>query len=256
VQASWLGYFATTGLPAMDWLLTDAASVPAGEEWHFTERVWRLPHRLCFAAPADAPAVAPAPLLVQGYATFGSFQNLGKVGDDVLAAWGRVLARMPTARLRLQNPQLGDASQRAALAQRLGRHGVAPERVAMHGKTSRGRYLAAHAEVDVLLDTFPYPGGTTTCEALWMGVPTVTLEGDRMLARQGRALLRSAGLGDWVAASVDAYVDLAVAAVADAQRLAALRAGMRDAVARSPLFDGRGFARDFMAAMEAIAGRA
>ncbi|MBC5781645.1 tetratricopeptide repeat protein [Ramlibacter sp. USB13] len=254
VQASWLGYFATTGVPAIDWLLADEASVPPEHQAHFTERVWTLPgSRLCFAPPEDAPAVAPTPALRQGAVTFGCFQMLGKIGDDVLQLWSAVLARVPEATLRLQNKALGDARTRDAFVQRLRRHAIDPERVHLHGQLPRPAYLAAHADVDLLLDTFPYPGGTTTCEALWMGVPTLTLRGDRMLARQGAALLAAAGLPEWVAQDPHEYVEKAVRFAGDPQALQALRAGLRAQVRRSPLFDGRLFAERLTEAFEGLA---
>lgn len=253
VQASWLGYFATTGVPAMDWLVADEASVPDAHRVHFTERVWRLPGtRLCFAPPRDAPEVAPPPMLRSGHVTFGCFQNGGKVNDAVLALWARVLARVPGARLRIQNKAVGDPATREAFVQRLRQQGIAPERVQMHGNTAHAVYLAAHAQVDLLLDTFPFPGGTTTCEALWMGVPTLTLEGDRLLARQGSALLQAAGLPQWIARSGEEYVEKAMRFAADAAALQALRAGLREQVRQSPLFDGPLFAERLAGALEAM----
>src|SRR5690606_5425725 len=123
---------------------------------------------------ADAPPVAALPALANGHVTFGSFQALSKVTDAVLALWSQVLDAVPGARLRLQSPQLGDEATRDALRLRMRAQGLDPARVALHGRTSRQAYFKAHAEVDLLLDTSPFPGGTTTCEALWMGVPTIT----------------------------------------------------------------------------------
>jgi protein O-GlcNAc transferase len=182
VQVTWLGYFATTGVAEIDYLLADPISVPPEHESHFSETIWRLPDtRLCFTPPRDAPGVSPLPALANGFITFGSFQNLAKLNDEVLALWARVLAAVPTARLRLQSKQLADAAVRQRLGQRLQDAGIAADRVSMHGSAPRDAYLAAHAEVDLILDSFPFPGGTTTCEALWMGVPTLTLAGDRLI---------------------------------------------------------------------------
>ena len=120
-----------------------------------------------------------------------------------------------------------------------------PARVTMLGAVSRQAYLAAHADVDLILDTFPYPGGTTTCEALWMGVPTLTLSGDSLLARQGASLLTAAGLEEWIATSESDYIDKAMELVDDLDKLAALRAGLREQMRASPLFDAKRFARNF-----------
>jgi len=256
VQVSWLGYFATTGLQAMDYLLSDWACSPAGSAELFTETVWRLPAtRLCFAPPDAAPPVAGLPALQRGFVTFGCFQTTSKLNDAVLAAWAHILRAVPTARLRIQSTRLGNADEKDRLAARLGALGIAAQRIDLHGRAPRTAYLAAHAGVDIILDTFPYPGGTTTCEALWMGVPTLTLAGDRLIARQGAGLLHAAGLDDWVVADDHAYVQQAVQRASDMQGLAQLRASLRGRVAASALCDAQAFARDMTQALEAMAQR-
>jgi protein O-GlcNAc transferase len=246
VQASWLGYFATTGLAEMDYLLADETGVPEVNRKDFSETLWYLPDtRLCFTAPEVDLPVASLPALQNSYLTFGCFQRLTKVNDEVLMAWAKILNALPNARLRWQCKQFDDPGVATQLAERLQRHGIDPARIRMHGALSREAYLKAHAEVDVILDTFPFSGGTTTCEALWMGVPTLTLAGDTLLFRQGESLLTAAGLQDWVATSVAKYVDKAVALNDDLPRLATLRAGLREQVSVSPLFDTQRFARNF-----------
>jgi predicted O-linked N-acetylglucosamine transferase (SPINDLY family)/SAM-dependent methyltransferase len=252
VQATWLGYFASTGVPGMDYLLADPVSVPERAESQFTESVWRLPDtRLCFTPPdtQGLPARTPLPALRRGHLTFGCFQNVAKLNGRVLALWGRIFAALPQARLRLQSRQLDEPSVRENIIGRLGRAGIAPERVVLQGGMTRRDYLAAYAEVDAVLDTFPYPGGTTTCEALWMGVPTLTLAGNTMLSRQGASLLSCAGLTDWIATDEEDYLARALALAADLDGLAQLRAGLRETVAASPLFDAPRFARQFESAL-------
>jgi len=242
VQVSWLGYFATTGLAEMDYLLADPVGVPPEHRGQFSEQIWYLPHtRLCFSAPQDAPAVTPLPASIKQHLTFASFQNLAKLTDRVLALWSRVLTAVPDARLRLQNQALADSLVREAFVQRLRQHHIDPLRVEMPGPMSRHDYLATHAAVDLILDTFPYPGGTTTCEALWMGVPTLTLTGRTLLARQGASLLTAAGLPDWITSNEDDYVQLAASWARNLSGLATLRAGLREQVGRSPLFDAAAF---------------
>ncbi|MEZ0307657.1 MAG: tetratricopeptide repeat protein [Ramlibacter sp.] len=256
VQASWLGYFATTGVPTMDWLVSDRASIAPSEHDAFSERIWYLPRtRLCFQPPAQAPDVAPLPALATGAITFGSFQNLGKINDRVLGLWGRVMQALPQSRLRLQNTQVGDAWMAEQLRQRLNAAGIDPQRVEMHGRTSRRAYMEAHAQVDMILDTFPYPGGTTTCEALWMGVPTVTLQGERMLSRQGASLLGAAGLAEWIAKDEAGYVQLAVSRASDLPALGRLRADLREHVRVSALFDAKSFAADFTETLQGMVRR-
>ncbi len=253
VQASWLGYWASTGVPGMDYLLADPVSVPEAQRAHFTEQVWYLPDtRLCFTAPAAASHLMPTalPALEKGHVTFGSFQNLSKVNEAVLAAWGRIFAALPQARLRLQTKQMGSAEARLQLLERLGRVGIAPERVTLLGSVPREAYLAAHGEVDMILDTFPFPGGTTTCEALWMGVPTVTLAGDTLLSRQGASLQGCVGLSAWIAETQDEYVEKAVAHAQDLAGLARLRAGLRERVLASPLYEAPRFAAHWQQALQ------
>jgi predicted O-linked N-acetylglucosamine transferase (SPINDLY family) len=178
-----------------------------------------------------------------GHITFGCFQNLTKVNDDVLFLWGQIFQALPQARLRLHSKQMNSPSVREQLRRRVARAGISAERVTIAGTiSSREDYLATHAEVDIILDSFPYPGITTTCEALWMGVPTVTLAGNTMLARQGASLLTCAGLEDWIARTEEEYVAIAIAHASDINRLAQLRAGLRQKVLASPLFDAPRFA--------------
>jgi predicted O-linked N-acetylglucosamine transferase (SPINDLY family) len=245
VQASWLGYFATTGVAAIDYVIADRVSVPESAADQFTEAIWYLPDgRFCFTAPGEASRFDPGPLpaLRSGHATFGCFQNLLKMNDAVLAAWGQILRALPRARLRVQNDAMAFETARAKLLERLNRAGIGPDRVTLAGPMPRDAYLAAHAEVDLILDTFPYTGATTTCEALWMGVPTLTLAGDTLVSRQGASLLASAGLNDWVTEDLAAYVARAVDFASGLDRLARLRSSLREMVAASPLFDARRFA--------------
>lgn len=258
LQVGWLGYFASTGLPAIDYLITDPHAAPPGQGEQFSERLWPLPHtRLCFSAPtASSELLATAlPALENGHITFGCFQNSLKINDAVLALWGRIFAALPTARLHLQSRQMDCASVRDNLLLRLDAVGIAPERVHVEGVMQRRAYLVCHAKIDMVLDTFPYPGGTTTCEALWMGVPTLTLAGDTMLARQGAGLLACAGLEDWIADNQEEYFAKALAFAADVDGLARLRLGLRERVLASPLFDAARFAGDLQNALERMWGK-
>lgn len=253
VQMSWLGYFASTGVPHIDWILADARCAPKEDDVMFTEQVLRLPQtRLCFTPPANAPDVSALPALSNGYVTFGSFQPLIKLNDDVLALWARVLAAVPNSQLRIQSNGLKDDTYCKHWMNRLEQFGIAPDRVAMHGHESHRDYLCAHRSVDMILDCFPYPGGTTTCEALWMGVPTLTLVGNTMLSRQGAAIMQTAHLPDWVAIGHDHFVALAVEKAGQVSQLSVLRHGLRDHVSRSPLFDGPRFAADWLATLQQL----
>ena len=246
LQLSWLGYFATTGLEGIDALLADQASVAPGDAAYFTEALECLAGtRLCFTPPDDAPAIAPLPALARGHVTFGCFQNLAKVNARVIETWSRVLHALPGSRLVIRNGALADAGVVDELRARMTAAGIDVARVDFGQGLPRAEYFASYGGVDIMLDTFPYPGGTTTCEALWMGVPTVTLAGGTLLSRQGASMLRAAGLDDWVAADPGAYVERAVAAAADLASLAALRATLRERLPNSRLIDARRFAADF-----------
>lgn len=250
VQVAWLGYFATTGLSRMDYVLADAHCVPVGQEQHFTETVWRLPQtRLCFTPPADAPPVSALPSSSGHPFTYGCFQDLTKLDDGVLQAWSRILLARPQARIRLQSVKLGHTEVQAAFCKRLAQWGLPLDRVQLLGPVSRLDYLKAYAAVDIVLDTFPFPGGTTTVEALWMGVPTLTLSAPGMLGCQGTSLLTNAGLGEWGCHDIDDYVAKAIgwadAAPATRQALSDLRSALRNKVQACPLFDAPRFAQHF-----------
>ena len=245
LQISWLGYFASTGLAQMDAVLADPVSVPQTLQVQFSERVLYLPDtRLCFSPPQEVVAVTAPPAQRIGFLTFGSFQNLTKLNAQVLAAWSRILGRLPQARLRLQNQQFQSAAVQAFFLEKLAEQQIPADRVTLTGPVSRQDYLAAHAEIDLILDTFPYPGGTTTCEALWMGVHTLTLAGSSMLARQGASMLAAVGLDDWIAGDGEEYVNKAVAFASDLSALTMLRKSLRAQALSSPLFDGERFARN------------
>lgn len=243
VQVAWMGHAATTGVDAIDYILADPHTVPEGAEPEFTERVWRLDDtRLCFTPPRAAAPVAPLPALSGEPLTFGCFNNASKIGEPVVRTWAAVLAAVPGSRLLLKSRQLGDDVVRALLRERFAAAGVDPRRLLLQGPSARDDYLAAYAQVDIALDPFPFAGGTVSAEALWMGVPVVTLAGRRLVARQGVGLLACAGLQDWIATGEEDYVRCAATHAAGLPRLAALRAELRPRLLASPVFDAALFA--------------
>ena len=253
VQISWLGYFATTGLAAMDYFLADPWTLPPDQEPFFTEQIWRLPEtRLCFTPPNVAVDVGALPAQVNGYVTFGCFNNLSKMNDAVVNLWAQVLQAVPDSRLFLKYGQLAEASVRQHTCARFAVHGIDATRLVFEDYGPRADYLAAYQRVDIALDPFPFPGGTTTVEALWMGVPVLTLQGERFLARQGVGLLMNAGLPEWVATDAEDYVARAVAHARDLPALAALRARLRQQVLASPIYDAPRFAQHFEAALRSM----
>jgi predicted O-linked N-acetylglucosamine transferase (SPINDLY family) len=244
VQVSYLGYPATTGLDAMDYRLTDAYAEPAGtsEQW-YVERLVRLPRSLwCYRPLDDMPEVSPAPAGRNGYVTFGSFNNFAKIGARVIDLWAQLLRAVPDSRLFMICVPEGEAQH--ALIERFTARGVAAERLQLHGRLPRAAYLAAFGNVDVALDPFPCNGGTTTCDALWMGLPVLALIGDTFLSRAGLSLLAAAGLAELAAATPEAYLAIGAGLSADIDALAARRATMRALLRGSALMDAPAFARD------------
>jgi len=253
VQISWLGYFATTGVAAIDYLIADPWTLPKSEESHFTEKILRLPEtRLCFTPPPVDVAAGPLPALRNGYVTFAGFNALSKMNDTVVALWARILHAVPGSRLHLMAPRDHEIRVQRAVAQRFAVHGIAADRLIVQGSVPRAEYLAIYQRVDIALDPFPYTGGTTTAEALWMGVPVLTLAGKSFLSRQGVGLMMNAGLPEWVAEDADDYVKRAVSHAGDLQRLAVLRASLRKQVLASPIFDALRFAGHFEAALRGV----
>jgi predicted O-linked N-acetylglucosamine transferase (SPINDLY family) len=243
IQITWIGYEGTTGLSAMDYLLADRYVVPEGTERYYREQVLRMPEGyLCYDPPGDAPPVGPLPSLAKGSVTFGSFNNPSKIAPEVVAVWAEILRRVPTARLVMKYSGLGDPAVKGRYLDLFAAGGVGPQRLELLPWSSYDDYLATYHEVDVALDPFPFSGGATTCEALWMGVPVVTCPLQTFASRHSLSYLSNVGLTETIAHDLDEYVELAVALAGDLPRLAALRAGLRERMAASPLCDGKRFA--------------
>jgi len=253
VQASWLGYSGTTGVREMDYIIADARVAPPGSEAEFSEAVCRLPGAyLCFGRP-DVSPVRPLPALRNGYVTFGSFNNLGKVNDGTLSVWIDLLQAVPDSRLLVKSARGGVRGKLAQLHDRLVAGGIAPERLRFVDRIpDRDDHMALYGEVDIGLDPFPYNGTTTTCEAMWMGVPVLTRKGRSFVSRVGETLMTSVGLADWVAEDPADYVARGRALAADLPALAELRAGLRQRAEASPLGDAPRFARDFEVALRSM----
>ncbi len=242
IQATYLGYPNTTGLESMDYCISDDILDPPGSETLYTEKLLRLPSGFaCYQPPADAPAVVPPPAIANGYITFGSFHTLAKINAAVVARWSGLLQRLRGTRLRLQTFGLSDPSMREKIHSAFATHGIAPDRIDMHPESSLADYLYAHGQVDICLDTLPWSGHTTTCHALWMGVPTVTLAGDRHAGRLGASALKAATLPEFVALNQMDWQERVLLLATDTARLKSLRSGLRDRIAASALCDGAGF---------------
>lgn len=251
LQATWLGYLDTTGLASVDFRITDAIADPPGlTDCLHTEKLWRLTSMWCYRPRADAPGCADAPAQRTPWITFGSTNNPAKLSDATLALWAEVLDHVPESRIILHAHD--DPLCRERIASAFAARAIAPGRLSYFGRENAAGYLRHYAAIDILLDTTPYSGGTTTCDALWMGVPVVTLAGDRPFSRTSASVLHAAGLPEWIAADRAAYVRIASALAADAPALAVLRRSLRERVAASRLCDERALAEEFSAALRSL----
>jgi predicted O-linked N-acetylglucosamine transferase (SPINDLY family) len=238
VQISWIGSEGSTGLSAMDYVLADDHVVPAGAEKHYRERVLRLPEvYVCYDTPADAPAVSPPPSLKNGFVTFGSFNNPAKLNDRVVGAWSAIMNEIPNSRLLLKYRGITDAAVREPISDRFARRGIRKERISFSGWSPRREMFEEYRSVDVALDPFPFCGGATTCEALWMGLPVVTCPGLTFAGRHSLSYLSAIGMTESVAVDPDDYVRVAVRLGRDVDNLGAIRVRLRERMVSSPLCD-------------------
>jgi len=252
VQATWLGYLNTTGLDTMDYRITDQNASPEGlfDACH-SERLVRLPDsQWCYRPPDESPEVAPPPSAKTGQITFAVFSNPAKICAEAMELWSRLLLRVAGARLLVIANGLGSIPE--DFAARFVQSGIGKDRLRVLGSRPFREYLAMHGQADLMLDTFPFTGGTTTCHALWMGVPVVSLAGDTATSRGGASLLGAIGLGELVAQTPDQYLELASSLAGDPARLAALRAGLRGRMLASPLMDAQRFTRNLESAYRSM----
>ncbi|MBB4863420.1 putative O-linked N-acetylglucosamine transferase (SPINDLY family) [Pseudomonas nitritireducens] len=249
VQMTALGYPPTTGLSQIDYKVVDKHAAPEGTEGFYSERLLRLPNTFwCFNPLEPTPDPAPPPSVEKGYVTFGCYGNIGKVSVSMLASWREILERVPCSRLIIKSINFQDHSSREHFASRMVGAGIELARVDLVLPDQPAALFSSYAEIDLILDTFPFNGGTTSAFALWMGVPLVTLQGDILLSRMGSSMLREVGLQDLIADHLDDYVERAVALATDTQRLVDIRASMRTKLLASPLGNGQLYASQFEAA--------
>lgn len=248
VQVLGGGHYCSSGLDTMDYILSDAVETLEDEEQWFSETTMRMPHGyICYAPPDYAPEINSLPALEKGTVTFGCCNNLAKINDQVISLWAELLKTVPDSRLSLRTNTLDDEATAQRVLDRFEELGVAPERVALAGGAPHEAFMAHYHGVDIALDPFPYSGGLTTCEALWMGVPVLTMAGDTFAGRHSASHLNNVGLEGWVAETAEAYLALAQEHSRDLKKLAELRASLRDQMAKSPLCDGARYTRDLEA---------
>lgn len=247
VCITFIGYPNTTGVPSIGYRLVDEHTDPPGSDAFATERLIRLPGCfLCYRPPESAPDVAPA---TEGRITFGSFNNLAKLSTTTLDLWAKLLSHIPSSNLLLKGKGLGDDSVRDRLFARLSKAGINPNRVELLGHTQSTReHLETYNRMDIALDPFPYCGTTTTCEAMYMGIPVVTLAGQTHASRVGISLLSAVGLPDLIARDESAYISVASSLAADPNRRAALRSSLRVQLLNSSLCNSPPYTRNVEAA--------
>ncbi|MEI7863418.1 MAG: tetratricopeptide repeat protein, partial [Planctomycetota bacterium] len=246
VQITWVGYPGTTGLDAMDYRCSDPLVDPPGETTRLSsEQVLLLPQTMwCYVPLSGSPEVGPLPALSAPGVTFGSFNNFGKISSATLDMWAEILRQTPGSRLVLKNVAMRSPAAMAQAQQHFATRGITEDQLQLLSPDQALLdHLTQYNRIDISLDTFPYHGTTTTCEALWMGVPSITLAGPNHASRPGVSLLSNVGLGDLIATTPDEYVEHAVSLAGDLPRLAEIRAGLRQKMLDSPLMDGPSFAR-------------
>ena len=248
LHISYCGYPNTSGLAQIDFRLTDPMVDPPGMTDHlFTEKLARLPSSfLCYRSFEDGVEVSAPPFRKTGYITFGSFNTGLKVNDDVIEMWVKILHEVENSRLFLKAKHLGDPAIVDAWRAKFSNRGVSADRVILRAQvSSSAEHLMLYHDIDIALDTFPYNGTTTTCEALWMGVPVITLCGGHHAARVGATILNALQLNDWITDSRDGYLRQAVSRAASHQDLEDLRGSLRQRMLSSPLMDEKGFLTDY-----------
>lgn len=238
IQATVFGYPDTTGMGAMDYRLSDPHADPEGSEKYYVEKLWRLPEvAWCCDPPTETPEVGPLPADKNGYVTFGSLNNLAKVTPEMIAVWSEILTQVPKSKLILLTGKGGFGGDR--LRGLFAQHGIGMDRVQLMGRLTKPEYLGMHNSIDLYFDPYPYNGGVTSCDCLWMGTPLVTLAGDSYFTRQGHALLTNLGLPEFIAKSSEEYRDIALRMANDLNTLRELKSSLRDRVRQSPAMDGK-----------------
>jgi len=242
VQVCYLGYCGSTGLGAMDYRISDPYLDPADADLsYYSEKTVRLRRSYWCYQPGEAPAPAVGPAISNGFVTFGSLNNFAKTSLAAIDLWARILVAVPNSGIIIHGPRGKHLDE---ITERLERGGVGKDRLRVVGKQRRMEYLQTYSQIDIALDPLPYSGGITTCDALWMGVPVVSLSGETAVGRGGRSILSNIGLGELVAFTAEQYVQIAIELAKDGDRMESLRRGMRGRMLASPLMDAEGFARD------------
>jgi len=246
IQITWLGYPNTTGLKSIDYRFTDAIADPLGKSEQFhSEQLIRLPHGfLCYQGNESVPLQKDLPYIKNNYITFGSFNNMSKINDQVIKLWSRVLQAVSDSHLILKSKQFADTALTTRFLNLFEKEGILNDRISIYAKIPNNeQHLSLYNSIDIALDPFPYNGTTTTCEALWMGVPTITLKGNKHSNRVGASIMTHVGLEEFIAENEQDYINTAKNLSNHTENLAKIRSGLRQQMKNSPLCDDKLFAR-------------
>lgn len=255
LQATWIESFFSTGIRKVNYLITDPWHTPVGGRQRFVEQPFRLPViRLCYTPPSDSRQVGPLPARSCGHITFGSFNHLSKLVRPVTALWSSILQALPDARLILKWRSFDDRGVCERVRKRFASEGIQADRIELRGFSPHAEMLEQYNEIDIALDPFPYNGGLTTCEAMWMGVPVLSLRGDQIISRQSAAISETVGLKRFTADDESEYRELAVNWAGRLDELEALRGTLRDSLLRSPLCDAKRFTSELERAYRMMIG--
>jgi len=243
IQVNWIGYLTTTGLSTMDYKIVDAYIDPPGKtEQFYSEKLIRLPESfLCYLPDKDSPEVGPLPALSKGYITFGSLNKFSKITPEVITLWSKILKELPDSHLMLKGKSFSDKKTCQYALNMFEERGISPERIILQPWDPSPKHLESYNQIDIALDTFPFNGATTTCEAMWMGVPVITLEGTAYHSRAGVSLLSNVGLPELIAKTQDEYIKIAIDLASNISKLQSLRKSLRDKMSLSPICDAKRF---------------
>ena len=250
VQATWIGYLDTTGIKEMDYIIADPFVVDEDQENLFVEKIWKMPKIWnCFSKPDYDIQVETLPALKNKYITFGSFNHLNKLNDSVIKLWSELLKKIPKSKLFLKYKSLNDDYYKDSIKRKFNKNGIEESQLILEGSSPREDLLKTYNKIDISLDPFPYSGGTTNFESVWMGVPILTLKGKKFISRCGESVNHNLGMSDWIARDEDNFVSKASVFCSDLNKLSDLRARLRQKALNSPLFDSKKFAEDFHEAL-------
>ena len=244
IQVSWISYPGTTGIPEIDYIIGDRFVTPENEREHFAEKIFRLPDMwTCFSVPEFEVEISEPPVIKNGYITFGSFNHLSKINDKVIFLWSQILKSIPKSKIFLKTKQLNDSYLKEKIISKFKENGTSLNSIILEGSSSRSQLLNNYNKVDIALDPFPYSGGVTSLEAIWMGVPVLTKKGFRFVSHVTESINHNSGMSDWIADDEVEYVKKAIKFSANLELLIKIKKNLRQTAIESPLFNSALFAK-------------